>query len=142
MEYRLMDHEQLADVLYRAETNSDSEKVKKIYEELNERDDIDGDFWKDVFSESEQWVLEIVIEVRNPLYLHEVILIPDDDVFEAVMNDYNIKMTDIDNIVKDLVIKGNKERLKIILQCLDTEEFNRIIQMIKKDLDIKITWNF
>ena len=110
------------------EKAQDKTKVTEIYKILQERsigvhgdDSIQDDFWREVYSESPDWVIEIVSNIR-PLTIHDIHLVSSDQMFETLLSRPDLNMEGYEAVIESLEdeqTERNNNRIRLIRQVVN-----------------------
>ena len=80
---------------------SNTEAIRDVYRKLAEQDEIDCEFWIEVFHESPDWIIEIVASVK-PLTIHDIALIKTVSLFEKLLYEDDVNMDNWETVVEYL----------------------------------------
>lgn len=132
MDYDKIKSDDLIDMLDDLEAKKNAASIKAIYKILNDRDDSEGDFWREVFYDSPEWILRIILSVRNPLTIHDVCLIQSDELFAEVLDTYNVDMDGVEGVIERFDEKPEEaERAKLILSRLTKIQLKTLFEFFK-----------
>lgn len=118
-ELKKLSTDDLIDKLYDAEKDEDHILTKKIYKIICKRDDAEGDFWRECFYESAEWVIRIIASVKKPLTIHDTFLIKNFKLFKEIMETYEVDTEGYDAVLENLeddddITQGNLKKIKYI----------------------------
>ena len=133
MQFESMLSDDLIDELNKYEEEHNEAATKRIYEILNGRNDIEDDFWREVFYESEEWVIRIISGVRNPLSIHEAFLIQSNKLFRKILNKYKINMDDVESVIDILSEECNNKKIKILLKKFKRDKLQELSHYFEND---------
>lgn len=79
-----------------------SKAVRKCYEEIWKREDeVEGDYWREIFYDSPEWIIEIVASVKE-LTIHDAYLVKSLPLFEKLIKRDDINMDDYEAVLEVL----------------------------------------
>ena len=96
--------------------------IENIYETLSDSNYVESGFWREVYSESKDWEINIIIKVRekkNMLTIHDVCLIQNIDIFTDVIKNKNVDMYDSDACIIMLEEYNEIDKIKLIEQKIN-----------------------
>lgn len=101
------------------------DKVTEIYQILQQRsidyhgeNTVESDFWREVYSESPNWVISIVSHIR-PLTIHDIALVKSSQMFEALLSREDLDMEGYEDVIESLMDEDdetNNKRIEMIKQ--------------------------
>ena len=141
MEFENILSDKLVDLLNEYEEKHDETAVKEIYKILNDRNDMEGDFWREVFYDSDDWVIRIIASVRKPLIIHDVFLIQSNLLFQEVLNNYNVNMDGVECVFENLLDDCGPEdtrKIKLILKKLKKSQLQDLAQTFMNEKNLSI----
>ena len=121
--------DKLIDMLCDYENQDNIEKVAMIYDILARRNDVESDFWRECFYESEDKFIPIIVEAKaryNQLSIHDVQLIQNMNLFKQALNRSDIEMDDYEAVLECLEedLPDTSEKINLIKQKVDNKMSN------------------
>jgi hypothetical protein len=113
-----LDDEELIEALCRYEGARDQSTTKEIYKEIIKRDRIGAGFWREVYADSANWIIDLVTKLRQPR-LSEIVLVRSNEKFKELVTKNNIDMGDYDGVMDALEEENDTYRINLIREKRD-----------------------
>lgn len=129
MDFENIDTDELVDLLTDYETEHDVKNAEKIYKIINDRD-IESDFWRESFNDEREWIVRTILNCRNPLTIHDIMLIRSDELFREALENYDIGMDDVTAVMECMDEDDQcytKKRINLICKHLENEDLQKCI---------------